>query len=126
GTLAAPRHEQAPVGAGRHTRRGRPVAPSVYRHDVTRFAVLLGLLVACSSHDKPKPQQEPERPKRVIEPPSRGVRALPPHAIRADGVGPYKLGATETELLDQSPRMSQLTIPGFVRRDLLRAEDDAI
>ncbi|HUS31171.1 MAG TPA: hypothetical protein VMZ53_21825 [Kofleriaceae bacterium] len=94
-----------------------------------RFAVAALALLACSSHDKPKPQQEPERPRRVIEPPSRGVRALPPHAIRADGVGPYKLGATVSELLDQlpsGPRITQLTIPGIARRDLLRAEDDAI
>jgi hypothetical protein len=99
---------------------------------VKRTAVAALLLVAagaCSSHDKPKPQQEPERPRRVIPPPSSGVRALPPHEIRADGVGPYKLGATVGELLDQlpsGPRITPLTIPGIVRRDLIRAEEDAI
>jgi len=96
---------------------------------VKRFALTALVLLACSSHDKPKPQQEPERPRRVIEPPSNRVRALPPHAIRADGVGPYKVGATVSELLDQlpsGPRITQLTIPGVVRRDVLRAEDDAI
>jgi hypothetical protein len=89
-------------------------------------ALLLVVVAACSSKDKPKPQQEPERPRRVIEPPSKGVRALPPHAIRGDGVGPYKLGASVSDLLDQlptGPRITQLTIPGIVRRDLLRAED---
>jgi hypothetical protein len=94
---------------------------------VKRFALAALVVFACSSHDKPKPQQEPQRQRRVIEPPSRGVRALPPHAIRADGVGPYKLGATVSELLDQlpsGPRITQLTIPGVVRRDLLRAEED--
>ena len=84
---------------------------------------------ACSDHDKPTLKPEPERPRRVIEPPSRGVRALPPHAIRADGVGPYKLGALAADLLDQlpsGPRIRQFTIPGIVHRDMLRGEDDAI
>jgi hypothetical protein len=92
------------------------------------FALIL-LLTACGQRDKPKQDHMPERPRRVIEPPSGGVRALPPHAIRADGVGPYKLGASVSELLDQlpsGPRITQLTIPGLVHRDLLRAEEDAI
>lgn len=90
-------------------------------------AVALG---ACgSSSDKPAVKRDPERPRRVIEPPSRGVRALPPHAIRADGVGPYKLGASTAEILDQlpsGPRIRQFTIPGIVQRDMLRGEEDGI
>jgi hypothetical protein len=92
---------------------------------------LLALIAACGHHDKPK-SDEQDRPRRVIEPlgsGSGGVRALPPHAIRADGVGPYRLGASVSELLDQlpsGPRITQLTIPGIVHRDLLRAEEDAI
>jgi hypothetical protein len=65
----------------------------------------------------------------VIEAPPRGVRPLPPHAIRADGIGPYKLGATVAELLEQlpsGPRIASFTIPGIVHRDILRAEEDAI
>lgn len=92
---------------------------------------LVVLFAACGQHDKPKPQPEQDRPRRVIEPlaDGGGVRALPPHAIRADGVGPYRLGASVSELLDQlpsGPRITQLTIPGVVHRDLLRAEEDAI
>lgn len=94
------------------------------------FVFLLGLLgAACSERDKPEVRREPEGPRRVIEPPPRGVRALPPHAIRADGVGPYKLGAPAAELLDQlpsGPRIRQFTIPDIVHRDMLRGEDDAI
>ena len=92
------------------------------------LAIVLGL-AACSEGKKPEPGREPERPRRVIEPPTRGVRALPPHAIRADGVGPYKLGATVTQLLDQlpsGPRITQFSLPGVIQRDILRAEDDAI
>ncbi len=93
---------------------------------------LLVLLAAYGHRDKPKSDHEEERPRRVIEPlgsGSGGVRALPPHAIRADGVGPYKLGASVSELLDQlpsGPRITQLTIPRVVHRDLLRGEEDAI
>jgi hypothetical protein len=86
-------------------------------------------MLACSDRDKPAVKKEPERPRRVIEPLSRGVRALPPHAIRAEGVGPYKLGASAAEILDQlpsGPRIRQFTLPGIVHRDMLRSEDDAI
>jgi hypothetical protein len=98
---------------------------------VTRSYVLFAVVLAlgCSERDKPQVKREPERPRRVIEPPSRGVRALPPHAIRPDGVGPYKLGAPAAELLEQlpsGPRIRQFTIPGIVHRDLLRGDDDAI
>ena len=91
--------------------------------------LLLLVIAACSDAKKPEPQREPERQRRVPDPPSRGVKALPPHAIRADGVGPYKLGATVTQLLDQlpsGPRITQFTLPGVIQRDILRAEDDAI
>jgi len=88
------------------------------------------LAVGCSDRDsvQVKPR-EPERPRRVVEPPSRGVRALPPFAIRAEGVGPYKLGASAAELLDElpsGPRIRQFTIPGVVHRDMMRGEEDAI
>ncbi|HEY5948674.1 MAG TPA: hypothetical protein VIV40_24450 [Kofleriaceae bacterium] len=91
--------------------------------------LLLVLAVAACSEGKKPEQREPERQRRVPDPPSRGVRALPPHAIRADGVGPYKLGATVTQLLDQlpsGPRIMQFALPGVIQRDILRAEEDAI
>jgi hypothetical protein len=96
-----------------------------------RRLVALALLaaVACGSHDPPPVENKPERTKRVIEPPAGKVRPLPPHAIRADGVGPYKLGATLADLLDQlpsGPRIATLDIPGVVHRSILRGEDDAI
>lgn len=96
---------------------------------VAALAAALASAPACSDHDKPTIKPEPERPRRVIPPPSRGVRALPPHAIRADGVGPYKLGALAVDLLDllpSGPRIRQFTIPNIVHRDMLRGEDDAI
>jgi hypothetical protein len=92
------------------------------------LAVVLAL-AACSNGKSAEPKREPERQRRVIEPPSGGVRAMPPHAIRSDGVGPYKLGATVAALLDQlpsGPRITQFAVPGVIQRDILRAEDDAI
>lgn len=92
-------------------------------------ALLLLVVTACGSHDPPHAENKPERQKRVIEPPAGKVRPLPPHAIRADGVGPYKLGATLAELLDalpSGPRIATLDIPGVVHCSILRGEDDAI
>jgi hypothetical protein len=92
------------------------------------LAIVLAL-AACSNGKTAEPKREPERQRRVVEPPSGGVRAMPPHAIRSDGVGPYKLGATVAALLDQlpsGPRITQFALPGVIQRDILRAEDDAI
>ncbi len=92
-----------------------------------RLALLLAL-AACS--DKGKHDvgaQHEEHQRRVIEPPTQGVRALPPHAIRADGVGPYRLGTSLVEMLDQlptGPRIVQFNLPGIVHKDVLRAEED--
>ena len=94
-----------------------------------RLLLALALVTACSDHGPPLVKRDPEHSRRVIEPPTRGVRALAPYGIRADGVGPYRLGASLAELLDQlpsGPRVAQFNVPGVVHRDLLRAEDDAI
>ena len=92
-------------------------------------AALLLAAVACGSHDPPPTESKAERQKRVIEPPAGKVRPLPPHAIRADGIGPYKLGESLADVLDQlpsGPRMATLDIPNVVHRSILRGEDDAI
>lgn len=55
------------------------------------------------------------------------VRELPPHAIRADGVGPYIIGGKVSALLQQlpsGPRIMRFEIPGVVRTSLFRAEED--
>jgi hypothetical protein len=97
---------------------------------VRNFALALLLATACSDHGQPSVKRDPEHTRRVTdEAPTRAVRSLPPYAIRADGVGPYRLGTSLAELLDQlpsGPRIVQYNVPGVVHRDLLRAEDDAI
>jgi hypothetical protein len=84
-------------------------------------------LIACSSRDQPP--QKTERQPRVIDPPPQGVRALPPHAIRADGVGPYRLGAPLEQLGNQVPsgaRIAQVDIPLVVHLNVMHAEEDAV
>jgi hypothetical protein len=57
------------------------------------------------------------------------VRSLPPHAIRADGVGPYRLGEKVSAVMAQlpsGPRIARFEIPGVVRTSVIRAEEDTV
>lgn len=97
---------------------------------MTRALLLIAALLApaCGGGESTEIKRDPERQRRVIEPPSGRVRALPPHAIRADGVGPYRLGATLVELmaeLPMGPRLAQFELNG-VQRSVLRAEHDQL
>ncbi len=92
-------------------------------------AVCALLAVAC--HDS-SPSNEPvvtsSRPRRT-PPPTGVVRALPPHAIRNDGVGPYRLGeslATQLDELPSGPRLTLLDIPGVVHFNVIRAEQGSV
>ena len=91
----------------------------------------VGGAAACSERTPAHrdPPREPSRARRVIEPSTDRVGPLPPYAIRADGVGPYKLGERLSDLLQQlasGPRIALFEIPGLVHRNVIRAEDDAI
>jgi hypothetical protein len=70
----------------------------------------------------------PDQPaRRVIEPPRRDVRALPPHAITAGGVGPYKLGVAMERILSalpSGPRLTVLQIPSVL--DVRVGRDDGL
>jgi len=99
----------------------------------TKLLTLALLLAAGCSGEERKPQvrtAEPQPPRRVISPPAgTTVRSLPPHAIRADSVGPYRLGekvSTVMAQLPSGPRIARLEIPGVVRTSVIRAEDDAV
>jgi hypothetical protein len=96
-------------------------------------AVALGAcgMAACDNRhrDKEPPPHDTRRTPRVIEPSTERVGPLPPYGIRADGVGPYKLGEKLSDLLEQLPSGPQIVlfeIPGLVHRNVIRAEDDAI
>jgi len=96
-----------------------------------KLLVIALLALGCSDHDRPSASQSEstDRTPRVLDPPPQNVRALPPHAIRADGVGPYKLGLTLERLGTQIPsggRNAQVDIPSVVHLSVLHAEEDAI
>jgi hypothetical protein len=97
-----------------------------------RVAALALALAGCRGRDAEPdvpPTHPPPPPRRVIGPPAGGVRALPPHAIRSDGVGPYRLGATLGEVLAElpsGPRIAVLDVRGLVHCSVVRAEDDGV
>ena len=99
---------------------------------MNRFALVAVLvsLVACDREPARRERpRDPQRERRVIEPPVGNVRPLPPHAIRADGVGPYRIGERLSVLLEQlpsGPRIAVFEIPGLLHRSLVRAEDDTV
>jgi hypothetical protein len=95
------------------------------------IAGLTALAVAgCGNRQREnhEPPRDAKRAARVIEPSTDRVGPLPPYAIRADGVGPYKLGERLSDLLEKLPSGPQIVlfeIPGVVHRNVIRAEDDA-
>jgi hypothetical protein len=115
----------SPVAA-RHRDRGAQAARCAL-WAVGTLGVLGGALGACSDRDRPAVRPDVRRPHRVIEPPSGTVRSLAPYAIRADGVGPYLLGAPLASLLDPAaPRIALFDIPPVVQVSLVRAEDGGV
>jgi len=88
-------------------------------------------LAACGNRhrENKEPPRDAMRARRVIEPSNDRVGPLPPYAIRADGVGPYKIGEKLSDLLEQlasGPRIALFEIAGVVHRDVIHAEDDTI
>jgi hypothetical protein len=100
---------------------------------IRKLSTLAWLLVAGCPADDHKPQvrtTEPQPPRRIMAPPEgTTVRSLPPYAIRADGVGPYRLGEKVSAVMGQlpsGPHIARFEIPGVVRTSVIRAEEDAI
>lgn len=87
------------------------------------------LLLAAAACERREPAQVTAERQLRVNAPSQGVRALPPHAIRPDGVGPYRLGVPLEQLGTQVPsgaQNAQVDIPRVVQLNVLHAEDDAI
>ncbi|HTJ44910.1 MAG TPA: hypothetical protein VL463_22540 [Kofleriaceae bacterium] len=96
-----------------------------------RWSVIAIVACACRGTDPPPPAPHtaPPAPRRVLGPAPGGVRALPPHAIRGDGVGPYRLGRPLGEILADlplGPSIATLDIPGVVGTSVVRAEEGAV
>lgn len=93
------------------------------------IAVVMVALVGCSERSGPPPPRDAARVTRVFEKPRKGVRAVPPHAIRAEGVGPYLLGTPLKSLLSltgRGPRVQLMQLEGVVEYSLVRAENETI
>jgi hypothetical protein len=100
---------------------------------IAALGAVLGVAggAACGNRHREnrEPPRDARRAPRVIEPSTERVGPLPPYAIRADGVGPYKLGEKLSDLLEQLPSGPQIAlfeIPGVVHRSVIRAEDGTI
>src|ERR1041385_2183496 len=71
---------------------------------VAAFGAGLALAVAgCGNRQREnhEPPRDAKRGARVIEPSTDRVGPLPPYAIKAEGVGPYKLGERLSDLLEK-------------------------
>jgi hypothetical protein len=88
-------------------------------------------LAACRDREPPPPTlaRDAAPARRVIVPAIGDVRPLPPHAIRGEGVGPYRLGTPLDAVLAQlpsGPRVALLDLQGVVDVSVVRAEDDGV
>lgn len=92
------------------------------------LAFATAITAGAGACDDPSPPRAPEQPtRRVIEPPRRDIRALPPHVIAAGGVGPYKLGVAMERILSalpSGPRLTVLQIPSVL--DVRIGRDDGL
>ncbi|MBK9037406.1 MAG: hypothetical protein IPL61_40215 [Myxococcales bacterium] len=87
------------------------------------LVVVVALSAACGGDHPAPPERREPPPRRVIDPPRGDVRALPPHAITADGIGPYKLAMPMAQILSalpSGPRIALMQIPGVVDLSLVR------
>jgi hypothetical protein len=93
-------------------------------------ALAVALLVpGCSDRTSPPPAAESTRSRRVFEKPRGGPRAVPPHAIRSEGVGPYLLSMPLKDVLgltSRGPSVMLMELEGMVDYSLVRAENDTV
>lgn len=98
----------------------------------TRVPELIGVVViaafGCSERSSaPSEKYDATRARRVLQPPPGEIRAVPPHAVQADGIGPYVLGTPVSDVLNLvGPRKVLLQIAGVVDYSIVRAESDTL
>ena len=95
---------------------------------VSSLLVVAGIAACSSGGDRQAPKLDAGRTRRVIEPPTGTVRPLPPHAIDPGGIGPYRLGVSQAQVLEPMPvpRSWTLEIEEVIDAIVIRAEDDEI
>ncbi len=95
-----------------------------------RIALLLVALAACRDQSEPaRGADEESLGQRVFQAPAGVVRAVPPHRIQPNGIGPYLLGAEFKAILStlpHGPRVEVLQIDRVVGYRLVRVAQDAI
>jgi hypothetical protein len=94
------------------------------------IAVLAVAAAGCSSkRSRPDLGDDGGIRPRVFKPPPSRVRAVPPHNIHADGIGPYKLGASLGQILNllpHGPRVELFRIGDLADYSLVRSENGAL
>src|ERR1044071_3459441 len=114
--------------AGRRTGLAFPIAGRVMGLALPIAIATLGMGLAvagCGNRQREnhEPPRAAKRVARVIEPSTDRVGPLPPYAIKAEGVGPYKLGERLSDLLEKLPSGPQIVlfeIPGGAHRNVTR------
>lgn len=92
---------------------------------MTALAALL-LMAACSDRNRPELSDDGGIRRRVFKPPPSRVRAVPPHNIHAEGIGPYQLGASLGQILNllpHGPRVELFRLGQFADYSLVRSEN---
>jgi hypothetical protein len=91
---------------------------------------LLALATACRDQSAPERGADERIGQRVFQAPAGVVRAVPPHLIQSNGIGPYLLGADFKSILStlpHGPRVEVIQIEHVVAyRRLVRVAQDAI
>lgn len=92
-----------------------------------RNAGILLLAVAWACREEQPAATHEEAARRIPSPRPNPVRALPPFAVRATGVGPYKLGEALPDLLQEPPYgVTVFDAPGLVRLNVIHAEQGGV
>ncbi|HEV7555433.1 MAG TPA: hypothetical protein VGO00_08270 [Kofleriaceae bacterium] len=84
------------------------------------------VVLGCSDGDRPEPVHERVPPRHLPEPVGT-MHSLPPHPIRADGIGPYLLGERFEVLYGVAPKLARLEpfdIHGVVHSHIIHAEEN--
>ena len=96
------------------------------------LAASVALVGAACKEQPEQPAAVPHdamRMRRFFQPPPGEVRAVPPHAIHADGVGPYVLGTSLRDILgmlSRGPRVTLMQIDDVVDYSVVRAESGTL